>query len=85
MVANPLTYTELEAFERKALYSFTAWEAEMLMRLDDAVLAVWAGQMPKPKPKVMPNGEIPVSNVKGVRALFQGLMARKRAELDKRQ
>lgn len=44
MAANPLTYSELEAFERKALVRFTAWETDLLMRVDDVVLAAWAGE-----------------------------------------
>ena len=85
MVANPLTYTELEAFERKALVRFSAWETDLLMRVDDAVMASWAEQAPKPKPKgVEKNGEIPMSNTTGIRALFQGFKARKNADLNKR-
>lgn len=44
MSSNPLTYTELEAFERKALVTFRAWETDLLMRIDDAVLAAWSGK-----------------------------------------
>lgn len=78
MSANPLTYAELEAFERKALVRFTAWEADLLMRVDDAVLAAWAGERPAPKPA---QGEpVEVSDPQNVKALFRGLATRKRLE-----
>jgi hypothetical protein len=78
MAANPLTYCELEAFERKALVHFSAWEADLLMRVDDAVITVWAGQITKPKGREKTaDGAIPVSNPTGLKALFRGLMGRK--------
>jgi hypothetical protein len=81
MAANPLTYAELEAFERKALVRFSAWEADLLMRLDDAVLSIWAGQS-KPKGGKAPakNGEIPVDNPKAIGSLFRGIAARFKAK-----
>lgn len=78
MAANPLTYTELEAYERKALVKFTAFETDLLMRVDDAVMAAWAGDRPKPNTKEP--AAIPASDTSAVRAIFRGLATQKRLE-----
>lgn len=82
MVANPLTYLELEAFERKNLVRFSAWEADLIMRLDDAVMGVWAEAASKPsgsKAKDEPE-LIPADNIKGLKAMFRGLAVKKAAQ-----
>ena len=76
MAANPISYQEIEALCRRRLVEFTAWEVALLMRLDDAVLAIWAEKAAKDKPGGE-GGPIPVTNTQGVRALFQDLKARK--------
>jgi hypothetical protein len=83
MAANPITYQEVEAYERKALVRLSAWETDLLMRLDAAVLAVWAGNRnPAARPDE-PNEPIPAENVKGLKALFRGLAIRKASKAAK--
>ena len=71
-----ITYTEFDAFCRRALVEPTVWEGDLLMRLDDAVLAVWAAQAPKGKGTSEP---IPVSDTEGIRALLASKAALKPA------
>lgn len=84
MAANPLTYQELEAFERKNLVCLSAWQADLIMRLDDAVLAVW-------NQKALRTGsdnqttDIPVSDVEGIRAMVKARAAQRRMEEQNRQ
>jgi hypothetical protein len=80
MAACPLTYTELEAFERKALVEFSAWQADLIMRLDDAVLAVWAE---KAKPGGSPT-EIVASDTESLRTMVKARAAQKRLEEEAR-
>ena len=42
MAANPITETELEAYCRRRHIVKSVWEGDLLMRLDDAVMAIWA-------------------------------------------
>lgn len=37
-MANPITYTEIEAFNRLTMASIGPWEVDLICRLDDAVL-----------------------------------------------
>lgn len=75
MAANPLTFVEMEAFERKALISFSAWEADLIMRIDDTILDVFARNAPKSSGKTKavdePEG-IPISDTKSVKGLLRG-------------
>jgi hypothetical protein len=81
MAAGPLTYLELEAYERKALVRLSAWETALIMRIDDAVLTVWAGnRKPKPTGDAEPVA-IPTSDVTGMRSLFRGLATFKKQQL----
>lgn len=77
MAANPISYQELEAFCRSRLVTLSAWEIELLMRLDDTVLAIWAEK--SAKTTAGQGDPIPVTNTEGVRGLFQDLKARKAA------
>jgi hypothetical protein len=76
MASNPLTHMELEAFCRLRLVHLTAWEVDVLFRVDDAVQGVWAAEA-KRKSGGGADNEIPASDVKGIKAMFQGLKARK--------
>lgn len=86
MASNPLTYSELEAYERKSKVCFRAWEVDLIMDLDDVVLAGWAEQSapatapPGKKPAPHEAGPIPASNTGAVKAMLQSLAARKRHE-----
>ena len=81
MAANPLTFVEMEAFERKALVSFSAWEADLIMRLDDAILDVFARNAPKPSGRAKAADEpegIPITDTKSVKGLLRGIAKARR-------
>lgn len=87
MAANPISLLELEAYERKFLVQFGAWQTEVICRLDDAVRAVWHEQTAKPKRPLtaaavaaMPSAQIPLSDSAGIRSLFKGIKTAKRLE-----
>lgn len=67
MAANPITYSEIEAFCRLRFIRLPVWELNLLRRLDEAVLAVWAAQAPKPGGNKEP---IPITDTAGVKALL---------------
>lgn len=46
MDLNPISYAELDAFCRRTLIEPSAWEADLIMRLDDAALAAMRGASP---------------------------------------
>lgn len=73
MAANPLTYLELEAYERKALVHLPSWETELIMRIDDAVRLVRDADQPPGKAAAPEASEIPTSDVKSVKGLFRSL------------
>ncbi|MFA5567950.1 MAG: hypothetical protein WC972_04805 [Trueperaceae bacterium] len=77
MDINPITYAELDAFCRRMLIEPSVWEADLIMRLDDAALsAMRGGSRPAPKPTDPPEA-VPVENVSGLKALFRGLAVKK--------
>jgi hypothetical protein len=81
MGANPLTYQEVEAYERKSLARLSAWDVSVIMRLDDAVLGVWArNHKSAPKPDA-PAEPIPANDTVNMKAMFRGLATAKRLEL----
>lgn len=77
MAANPLSFTEIEAFCRLRQVTLSAWEVGVICRMDDAVMAVWAEEA---KPKGRETGPVQASNTAGVRGLFQKLTAQRRAK-----
>lgn len=79
MAANPLTWQELDAFCRRSRIDLTAWEADLIFRLDDVVLGVFAKSRPASNPKTVEPAQIPVDNVGGLKGLFRGLAVRKAA------
>lgn len=79
MAANPITFADIEAFQRLTLTGLSAWEVDVICQLDDAVLSAWAGEVKKAKPTAEPaKAEVPVSDTKSMKALFRGLATRKR-------
>jgi hypothetical protein len=81
MGPGPITYQEIEAYRRLTFADLTAWEVSLIRRLDLAALSSAAGQVQQ-KP-ARPSNEpqpIPVTNTAGIRALFQGLAAKKNAQ-----
>ena len=77
MAANPLTFSDIEAFCRLRLVRLSAWQVGLLCRIDDAVLAVWNEQIPAPARKPAEDRAIPASNTAGVRAMMQKLVVAK--------
>ncbi len=39
MAANPISFTEIEAFNRITLAGLTPWDIALIRRIDDAILA----------------------------------------------
>jgi hypothetical protein len=80
MAPCPITYQEIEAYRRLTLSDLTSWEVSLIRRLDLAALSSAAGEA-KPRPaKSNEPEQIPVTNTAGIKALFQGLAAKKRAQ-----
>lgn len=75
MAANPLTFTEIEAFGRLTRVQLTPWEVRLIERLDDVALApsrqAAAPTTDKPEP-------IPVENVAGIRTFLRSRAAARR-------
>lgn len=74
MGLNPLTYLELEAYERKALNPLPAWEARLIMRLDRAVLA--AINENAKNDETGAQTEVSINDKQGVRGLLSGIRDR---------
>lgn len=72
MSVNPITYADIEAFERKTLNSFSAWETDMIVRLDDAILD---GIKP-PASDTEAQSEADVNDPQAVRSLLSGIRDR---------
>lgn len=71
MTVNPLTYLELEAYERKRLNFLPAWETELVMRLDRTVRATLAEEEKNDKPGT--DNLVSVNDSKGIRGLLRGI------------
>jgi hypothetical protein len=81
MAVNPISVEAIDAFCRRFLVDMSVWEAELLCRLDDTVLAVWAGSVKRPAPDHnAPPEPIPASHPRGIKALLQGLAVRRGAK-----
>lgn len=69
MAANPITEQELAAYCRRRHVPLSIWEGDLILKVDDAVLAVWAEQT---KTTSANSGQpVPISDTAGVRALFR--------------
>lgn len=69
MGLTPLSYLEIDAFSRLTLTDLTAWEIDLLMQIDDAVLETLQEQAAKPDGP----SEVPVTDVAGLRAMFSNV------------
>jgi hypothetical protein len=85
MAANPITFADIEAFQRLTLTDLSAWEVDVICQLDDAVMSAWAGEVKKAKPKADAPAAIPVGDTKSMKAMFRGLAARKRLAAEQKQ
>lgn len=85
MGVSPITFEAMEAMERKLLIHIPAWEAKLICRIDDAVVAALTDkalsrttQSQGRKGAAPPeSSQIPVTNTAGIGALLRGLAARK--------
>lgn len=81
MAANPITYEAIDAFCRRTCMALSAWETDLIVRMDDAILAIIAEQTAKPPASdaggTGGDSQIPVSNGRGIRDLFRGIARRK--------
>lgn len=64
---NPLTYVEVEAFSRLTLTYLSAWEVDLLMRIDDAIIETIHASQPKPDAGPV---EVAIDDVAGLKAMF---------------
>ena len=83
MGIGPITFLEIEAYQRLQLVSMTAWEVALLRRLDDAVRVVMSADTKgkaKPKPEAVET-QIPADKPSMIKSLFRGIAARKAVEL----
>lgn len=84
MAANPLLPSEVRALADQLRYPLTAWQADVIYRLDDAVISTWAGEMPKPKGKGADgDAAIPVDRPGDIGVMLRGLAATKAAKAEK--
>jgi hypothetical protein len=83
MGASPLTSMEIEAFCRLTRMELGPWEAELVLRLDNAILTTWNENRPKrsaaPEKTKDENELIPVSDVKGIKAMMDRVKAKANA------
>lgn len=75
-ILAPITYAEIDAYNRTTLAGLTAWEVRLIRRIDTAVRAVSIG-------KVNPNSQISARDGKAVASMFRGIAKRRqRGEAD---
>ena len=79
MSVNPMTYQELDAFSRRCLVDLSAWEVEVLMRVDDAVVTAVHESAPTVTASGDPSppAEVTADDGAGGKAMFRSLAARK--------
>lgn len=76
MAANPITWTEIDAYNRATHALLTAWDARLIHRIDDAVLKVAAGSKG--------GGEVSAKHGAAVSALFRGFSRKPKGAADDR-
>lgn len=64
MAAGPISYREIEAYQSQTHALLTAWDVQMIRRMDTAVRAVMAGVKPAK------------TDVKSIKASLRGAVAR---------
>lgn len=76
MAVGPITFAEIDAYNRLTGAGLSTWSVRLLRRIDTAVLAILTGT-------TSPSSQIPASDGKGVSALMKGLAAQKAKALTK--
>lgn len=79
MGPSPVTYLEIDAYERLTFARLTAWQVALIRRLDDALLAIFARDAAKPVEKDAAE-EIPATDARALKGLFRGLATRREAK-----
>lgn len=70
-VIGPITYAEIEAFNRSTAAGLTAWEVRLIRRIDDRVRSIALGE-------ANPTSQINARDGKGVASMLRGLAKRKK-------
>jgi hypothetical protein len=70
MATGPITFAEIEAYQRQMLVSLTPWDVMLIRRLDDATQAVKLGITPAPS-------DARPTDVGGLKSMLRGVAARK--------
>lgn len=70
MAANPITWTEINAFSSGCLAGMSVWEKRLIRRIDDAILAIWAAAA-----SGAPANQISVKDPKSIKALLRRFAA----------
>ena len=68
MAANPISFSEIEAFKRQTLTPLSVWEVRLLRRIDQAVLPIL-----NPAPE---SNTVPARDGKAVLSMIRGQAAR---------
>lgn len=82
MAANPISYQEIEAYSRLMRVDFTAFEVDLIGRLDQAVLAIWnkqSGAAPNEAAET-----IPISDTAALREMVRSTAAAHRMANEQR-
>lgn len=76
MGPSPITFQEIDAYQRVTLHRLTAWEVQLIRRLDQVILAVMAkaGETP------LESGPVQATHPAGMKAVLQGIAAKKNAQ-----
>jgi len=74
MGPSPVTYQEIEAYQRQTFAGLTAWQVALIRRVDDVILAVISRDTAKPAPGEPQ--EISGKDAQGVKALLRGMAAK---------
>lgn len=80
MAPCPISYQEIEAYSRLMRLDLSPWEIETICRLDNAALHNWSARQKRQQHGQAngPPAEIPVDDTTNMKALFKGLVTRKK-------
>jgi len=79
MGPSPVTYLEIDAYQRLTFAGLTAWQIALIRRLDNALLAVFQRNSAKPT-EDEPAAEVPVTDARALKGMFRGLAASRTAK-----
>lgn len=77
MGPDPIKPTELAEMARQLAFPLRPWVAQLIYRMDDAVMLVWAKERNAQGGDASEAEEsVPVNDVKGLKAMLRGVAAR---------